>query len=242
MQTNPRYSCPTTVTLPTKPSRCRRNSENRSASSTNSSSAKSATVNTWLAAAGVPVKPRTAREHRKHLDPALIAELYQEREWSSAQIAAHQDTTVNQVLRTLHDHDIPMRPGGTPPRRPDNDHVDPRLTALYTDPEITALLRRHRIPRRNRPGTITERFPTEIPITARFLREAYLDIGLATTHIEQLTGQPAEKILNQLRLHAIPVRPPGLSPWLQRQRQHRRKATSPDPRAHRMPSSVAARQ
>ena len=125
----------------------------------------------------LPVKPRTSREHRKHLDPVLIAELYQEREWSSAQIAAHQDVTVNLVLRTLHDHGVPVRRGGPPPRRPVDD-VDPRLTALYADPEITALLRRHRIPRRNRPGTITERFPTAAPVTEAFLREAYVDIGL----------------------------------------------------------------
>ena len=127
-------------------------------------------VRTWLVEAGIPVKPRTAREHRKHLDPALIAELYQEREWTSAEIAAHQDTTVNQILRTLHDHDIPVRRGGPPARRPTADVIDPRLTALYADPEITALLRRHRIPRRNRPGTITERFPTAITITDTFLR------------------------------------------------------------------------
>jgi hypothetical protein len=59
-----------------------------------------------------------------------------------------------------------------------------------TPTEFTALLRRHRIPRRNQPGAITERFPTAAPVTEAFLREAYLDIGLATTHIEQLTGQP----------------------------------------------------
>ena len=141
------------------------------------------------------MKPRTSREHRKHLDPVLIAELYQEREWSSTQISAHQDVTVNLVLRTLHDHGVPVRRGGPPPRHPVDD-VDPRLTALYADPEITALLRRHRIPRRNRPGTITERFPTAAAVTETFLREAYVDIGLATTHIEQLTGQPMERILS----------------------------------------------
>ena len=67
------------------------------------------------------------------------------------------------VLRTLHDHGIPVRRGGPPPRRtPD---VGPRLTALSSDPEITALLRRHRIPRRHRPGGITDRFPTPARIT-----------------------------------------------------------------------------
>ena len=62
-----------------------------------------------------------------------------------------------------HDHGIPVRRGGPPPRRtPD---VGPRLTALYSDPEITALLRRHRIPQRHRPGGITDRFPTTARIT-----------------------------------------------------------------------------
>jgi len=178
-------------------------------------------VRTWLNDAGIPVQPRTAREHRKHLDPTLIAELYQDREWTSPEIAAHQNTTVNQILRTLHDHDIPVRRGGPPARRPTADVIDPRLTALYADPEITALLRRHRIPRRNYPGTITERFPTAVTLTETFLRSAYLDIGLATTHIEQLTGQPASQIADHLRHHHIPIRPPGRSPWLQRQQQHR---------------------
>ena len=155
----------------------------------------------WLTDAGIPVKPRTSREHRKHLDPVLIAELYQEREWSSAQIAAHQDVTVNLVLRTLHDHGVPVRRGG---------------------PQITALLRRNRIPGRNQPGTITERRPTAAPVTKAFLREAYVDIGLATTHIEQLTGQPMERILSLMHAHAIPVRPPSFSPWLVRQRQQSR--------------------
>jgi hypothetical protein len=179
-------------------------------------------VRAWLSDVGLPVKPRTSREHRKQLDPVLIAELHQEREWSSAQIAAHQDVTVKLVLRTLHDHGVPVRRGGPPPRHAVDDEVDPRLTALYADPEITALLRRHRIPRRNRPGTITERFPTAAPVTEAFLREAYLDIGLAATHIEQLTGQPMERILSLMRAHAIPVRPPRFSPWLVRQRQQRR--------------------
>ena len=41
--------------------------------------------------------------------------------------------------------------------------------------------------------------PPPPPVTEAFLREAYLDIGLATTHIEQLTGQPMERILNLTR-------------------------------------------
>ena len=50
---------------------------------------------------------------RQRLDPVLLRELlYQDRRWSSPQIAAHLDCTVKTVLRTLHDHGI-----GGPPQR-----------------------------------------------------------------------------------------------------------------------------
>ena len=48
---------------------------------------------------------------RQRLDPVLLRELYQDRRWSSPQIAAHLDSSVNTVLRTLHDHGIPVRRG-----------------------------------------------------------------------------------------------------------------------------------
>ena len=81
------------------------------------------------------------------------------------------------------------------------------------------MLRRHRIPRRVQPGSITERFPVAARVTKSFLREAYLEIGLAATHIEQLTGQPAERILALLHSGSAPVRSAGsFSPWYLRQR------------------------
>jgi hypothetical protein len=47
-------------------------------------------------------------------------------------------------------------------------------------------------------------------------------IGLAAGHIVQLTRQPAERVLQLLREHGIPVRSSAaLSPWLQRQRDNR---------------------
>lgn len=174
-------------------------------------------VRTWLQAAGVSVQPRTSREHRKHLDPKLLRDLYLTREWSAHEIAAELDTSIHQVLRTLHEHGIPVRRGGAARKR-DNDRALRRLTALYQDPDVAALLRRHRIPEQPIPGTITQRFPTPIPINRSFLVEAYTEIGLAAGHIEQLTGQPAERVLQLLRKYGIPVRPSGpQSPWLQRQ-------------------------
>lgn len=148
----------------------------------------------------------------------MIGELYLDREWSATEIAADLDTTVHQVLRTLHEHDIPVCKGGAPHKR-DGDRALRRLTALYQDPDVTALLRQHRIPERPVAGTITQRFPTPTPITRSFLTTAYGEIGLATAHIEQLTGQAAERILQLLHDRNIPGRPSGSqSPWLRRQR------------------------
>ena len=55
-------------------------------------------------------------------------------------------------------------------------------------------------------GTITERFPTPVEITLSFLTEAYTQIGLAAGHIEQLTGQRADRLLQllaELRRHPL---------------------------------------
>jgi AraC-like DNA-binding protein len=176
-------------------------------------------VRSWLQAAGIPVQPRTTRATRTQLDPVLVAELYQEREWDSPQIAALLDTTVQLVLRTLHEHDIPVRPGGRPARDAHPPFIDPRLTALYADPEIDDLLKRHDLPRREQPGSITDRFPTAAPITEPFLREAYVQIGLAATHIEMLTGQSTERVFAELHGHGIPVRSAAsFSPWFLRHR------------------------
>lgn len=174
------------------------------------------TVREWLDQASIPVKPRTTRATRATLDPQQVRELYEQRQWTSTEIAAHLDTTPALVLRTLHEHDVPVRRG--PSRRPAAPDAA-RLTALYGDPEVLALLRAHRIPRRSIGGGIAERFPQPIPLTKPFLTAAYQDIGLSATHIEQLTGQPTERVLAELRGHDIPVRSQAsFSPWFLRQR------------------------
>jgi hypothetical protein len=121
------------------------------------------TVREWLDQAGIPVKPRTTRATRTQLDPQQVRELYEQRQWTSTEIAAHLDTTPALVLRTLHEHDVPVRRG--PSRRPAAPDAA-RLTALYGDPEVLALLRAHRIPRRSIGGGIAERFPQPIPLRA----------------------------------------------------------------------------
>ena len=175
------------------------------------------TVRAWLQTAGIPIQPRTSREHRKHLDPELLRDLYQDREWSATMIAAELDTSIQQVLRTLHEHGIPVRRGGAP-SQPDNAHALQRLTALYQDPDVVALLREHHIPERPMAGTITQRFPTPALITRTFLAA-----GLHRDRFSCSTYRTTHRTTS--RTHPAPTPPPQIpvrhtlarSPWLQRQ-------------------------
>lgn len=166
----------------------------------------------WLRDAGIPIQPRTSRDHRTTLDTTQLRELYHDREWTAAEIAPRLDTTTHLVLRALHDAGIPVRRGSRRRRRPEEDT---RLLAeLYTDAEITAALDQHQVPRRPEPGSITSRFPTAVPLTEELLHDLYTGIGLSARQIELLTGQPHEQILDALHRAGITVRrqaapPPG---------------------------------
>ena len=171
----------------------------------------------WLRDAGVPIQPRTSRDHRITLDTTQLRELYHDREWTAAEIAARLDTTTHLVLRALHDAGIPVRRGSRRRRRPEEDT---RLIAeLYTDAEITAALDQHQVPRRSEPGSITSRFPTAVPLSEELLHDLYTGIGLSARQIELLTGQPHEQVLDALHRAGITVRrQAGPSPWLARRR------------------------
>ena len=44
-----------------------------------------------------------------------------------------------------------------------------------------------------------------------------MELGLSARHIELLTGQPADQVLDALHDAGLPVRPKGsMSPWRQR--------------------------
>jgi len=175
-------------------------------------------VRGWLDDAHIPVQPRTARKHRRALDPVLLRQRYEQQECSAAEIAAELDTTVHLVLRSLHDFGIPVRRGGTRSSRRARDQYQ-LLAALYADPDVTGFLKRHRIPQRPQRGPIARRFPQPIPLSEPLLRQAYVHLGLSARHIELLTGQPADQILDALHTAGIPVRVTSTpSPWLTRHR------------------------
>ena len=87
--------------------------------------------------------------------------------------------------------------------------MTPRRVSPGEDVEVTALLRRYRIPRRHQPGTITDRFPHPYRRTAAFLHAAYTGIGLPGSHIEQFTGYRRRSGPRRLHHDGIPVRSPS---------------------------------
>ncbi len=175
-------------------------------------------VRRWLDEDGIPVRPRTTRATRTVFDPALLRELYTDRNWTAAEIAAELDASPHTVLRSLHANAIPVRRGGARPLRDADQPTTRLLTALYADPDIAAALSRHRVPRRPRPGPIADRFPTPATLTPALLRALYDGVGLSARQIELLTGQPHEQILDAVHAAGLPVRcNAGPSPWSARQ-------------------------
>ena len=78
-------------------------------------------VRRWLEVAQIPIQPRTSREHRKQLDPVLVAELYQERGMGSRR--NRRITGRRSPARPAHPARS-RRP--SPPRRVTATHPQPR--------------------------------------------------------------------------------------------------------------------
>lgn len=187
----------------------------------------------WLAEAGVPVAERTSRTHRRVLPRDVLEDLYVGRDLSAEAVAAELGVPLAHVLRSLHDHGIPVRLGGLPPREGDQPTVE-LVADLYADPEVSAVLAAHGVPRREEPGSIAERFPEPVRPGPGLLRALYDGVGLSARHVELLTGQPAEQVLDALHAAGIPVRPlSAASPWRLRLAAARRRLaaarTAPSP-------------
>ncbi|MEU6284415.1 hypothetical protein [Streptomyces sp. NPDC047028] len=183
------------------------------------------TVRQELAAYDIPRrgKGHTGQITRAQLPAHRLTDLYVGCELSAEQVAARLGTSRGTVLQNAHDLGLPVRIGGP---RPTDGPTDIRLmSALYADPLVTAALHRHQIRRvpADR-GRLRQRFPTPVPLTDTLLADLYQKCGLATTHIELLTGQTAPTIQRRLHRAGIPMRTPGgRCPFLRRWR-----AGSPD--------------
>lgn len=173
------------------------------------------TVRTTLDRIGVDTRTRGGfnREDRTRIPANVLRLLYERQQLTVAQVAARLNSTPAVVSASLHEHGIPVRrPTWQTP--PEQVCV---LNELYADAVLLAVLRRHGVPRRSRPGGLASRFPEPVPLTVPLLHDLYVECGLSAKHIELLTGQPSVQVYRHLAAHGVPRRPAGgLSPWRRR--------------------------
>lgn len=165
-------------------------------------------VKASLRAHGVPIRTRGRcnREDRFGIDPKVLERLYVEEERSADEIGRMFGVSRNVVLRTAHDYGIPVWTGGTRATRTPRIRL---LDALYDEPAVREVLRRHGVPVRRTHGALWERFPVPVPLTPTLLEDLYVGHGLSARQVELLTGQPSETVRRRLCELGIRLRPPG---------------------------------
>jgi len=178
------------------------------------------TVRDRLVAAGIRLrtKGRLNREDRVAVEPDLLRDLYVRGGLSSQEIGSMLGLSRRVVLRAAHDEGVPVRVGGP---APDQGPEDIQLIdALYADEEVRQTLDRFELPKVPAGGSIWQRFPAPIRLSAELAAELYEKCGLATTHIELLTGQPAATVSRLLTAAGVSLRAPGgRSPFMRRWRE-----------------------
>ncbi len=180
-------------------------------------------VRRQLRAVGVAITPRggAARGERREAPVEEVQRLYVDTGHTAEETGEVLDVLGGVVLRTGHDHGLPIRPGGRP--------IIPAevrlIEALYADDEVREAMERHGLPQRPPIGGIAVRFPVPVPLTPSLLADLYHTAGCSTPQIELLTGQA--RALVEARMHhwQIPLRPSRRrSPALTRYRRARRLA------------------
>jgi hypothetical protein len=178
-------------------------------------------------------KGRLNREDRVDVDRCLLADLYVGAGMPAAEIGQILGVSRRVVLRAAHDDGLPVRLGGPPPE--DGPEDIELIRALYADPGVCRVLVRHGLAPVPAGGPIWQRFPFPARVSAELAAELYQGCGLATTHIELLTGQPAASITRLLRTAGVPLRTAGgRSPFLRHWRAGAAEHGSPGALTARM--------
>jgi transposase len=180
------------------------------------------TVRNLLTELGIRRRSRGGhnRDDRVVVAPEHVQAMYVNRGMTADQVAAKLEVHRNAVLRSAHDHNFPVRPGGAPTK---NDLDIRTLEEIYRDRFVSAALDRHRVVRAVLPGSISDRFPEPVAITEELVEELYERCGLSVRHIELVTGVPQATILRRMRVWKIDRRKPGgLSPYLASWRNQQR--------------------
>lgn len=177
-------------------------------------------VRTRLAGFGITSRSRGPlnREDRHRIQPDVIEHWYTELQLTAAEVAEVTATSRGVVLRNAHEQGIPVRLGGPPARHGPTEIM--LIDALYADPIVSVVVTAHRLPIVAAGAPLHQRFPTPITLTESLLRELYCSGGIATSHIELLTGQPAITVTRTLHANGIATRARGgRCPFLRRWRQ-----------------------
>ncbi|MGA8464219.1 MAG: winged helix-turn-helix transcriptional regulator [Trebonia sp.] len=177
------------------------------------------TVRDRLRRYGIKVRSRGRwnREDRTTAPAGVLRLLYVELGMTAAEAGQRLGMSGNTVLRNAHALGLPVRSGGAVPL-PGPSEIE-LVSALYADRLIAAALTAHDVPQVSPGGSLTERFPEPVPLTTPLVKDLYWACGISLSHIELLTGQPAESIRGFMRRSGISLRPPGgRTPFLRRWR------------------------
>lgn len=160
---------------------------------------------------------RLNREDRLPVPAGALFEMYVRAGLPAAEVGRNLGVSHRIVLRAAHEEGLPVRIGGPPPRRgPEEIEL---VQALYADPVVLRALERHGLPEVPSGGPIWQRFPVPARLSHELARELYVDCGLGLTHVELLTGQPAESVRRVLQAAGVQRRPTGgRSPFMRRWR------------------------
>jgi len=160
---------------------------------------------------------RWNREDRAKVPSSVLRLLYVELGMTAAEAGLRLGMSGNTVLRNAHALGLPVRSGGAVPL-PGPSEIE-LISALYADPLIAAVLAAHDVPPVLPGGSLAERFPEPVPLTTPLVKDLYWTSGVSLSHIELLTGQPAESIRGFMRRSGLPLRPPGgRTPFMRRWR------------------------
>lgn len=181
-----------------------------------------------LATHGVPMRTKGGfnREDRVAISAGLLAQMYLRLGLTAAEVGAALGLSRRVVLRSAHDEGLPVRLGGPPPQS--GPTAIELIDALYADSDVQRAIERHGLPRVPPGGPLWHRFATPVRFTPELAEELYVTCGLAISHIELLSGQPAETVRKLLQAAGITLRHPGgRSPFLRRWRAQRLGHSAP---------------
>ena len=157
------------------------------------------------------------REDRITVPASVLDDLYVRLGLTAAEVGQRLGVSGGTVLRSAHALGVPVRAGGAV-SLPGPAEIS-LVSALYADPLVAAALAAHDVARVPAGGSLSQRFPVPVRLTAPLVKDLYWGCGTSLNHIELLTGQAAETVRGFMRRAGVPLRHPGgRTPFMRRWR------------------------